>query len=306
MPAALSKLRLKQMLAFAAKQPPAKARAFVRALCPLCCGEQKTPPLAAQHFEKRQHAITAMQSAIRRHLDYAKHETLRKIEKAFRNGDIKAPLKSADAHGVAWDLIFDREEFGDGLLASLREESATALHTAGNQLYAELGRDDPWTLPDPKAKAFLDARANKLKGVSDEIHKAIQAEVKAGLDKGESLAKISKRISDKFDDISEGRAATIASTETSAAYGFARQEGMTSAGIKYKRWLTSHLPNVRDTHAEAEEDEANQRVPIDEPFSVGGEDLMYPGDENGSPENVINCHCVSLAVEDDEEEGDEL
>jgi len=250
-----------------------------------------------KHFDKRQPVIAAMHAAIVRHLDFARHETLRKLEKASREKD--GPIKSANA-GVAFDLIFDQAEFADGLFAALRKESANALHTAGNQLFEEIGRDDAWTMPDPKAKAFLDQRANLLKDVPDEIHKAIEEEVKAGLDKGESLAKISKRISDKFGEIGEGRAATIASTETGAAYGYGRQEGMRDAGIKYKSWLTSHLPTVRDTHAEAEEDDANQRVPIDEPFSVGGEDLMYPGDENGSPENVINCHCIALGVDDDD------
>ena len=30
----------------------------------------------------------------------------------------------------------------------------------------------------------------------------------------------------------------------------------------------------------------------DEPFDVGGEALMYPGDPSGSPENTINCYCI--------------
>jgi hypothetical protein len=30
-----------------------------------------------------------------------------------------------------------------------------------------------------------------------------------------------------------------------------------------------------------------------EPFDVGGEELMYPRDPSGSPENTINCHCFS-------------
>ena len=33
-------------------------------------------------------------------------------------------------------------------------------------------------------------------------------------------------------------------------------------------------------------------VNVDQPFNVAGEDLMYPRDPNGSPENTINCHCL--------------
>ena len=37
-------------------------------------------------------------------------------------------------------------------------------------------------------------------------------------------------------------------------------------------------------------------IPLDEPFVVAGEELMYPGDQDGSPENIINCHCIQIAV----------
>jgi hypothetical protein len=32
-----------------------------------------------------------------------------------------------------------------------------------------------------------------------------------------------------------------------------------------------------------------------------GEELMYPGDKNGSPENIINCRCSIILMP---EEGD--
>jgi hypothetical protein len=34
-----------------------------------------------------------------------------------------------------------------------------------------------------------------------------------------------------------------------------------------------------------------QVVGLDEPFIVGGEQLMYPGDPAGSPGNICNCLC---------------
>ena len=49
---------------------------------------------------------------------------------------------------------------------------------------------------------------------------------------------------------------------------------------------------MRETHAAAEK----QTVGIDEPFIVGGAELMFPGDPAGPPEEVINCHCVQIAV----------
>ncbi len=260
--------------------------------------DPKKVALAAAHFKKREPVIASMHAAIKRQLDYAKFETLRKIEKSAR---LKAAaVKSAEGTRFVSDLVFDPDEFRDGLFATLRSESTDALQLAGDQLFEELGRDEPFVMADPKALTFLNERENKLADIPDEIHAEISDEIKTALDEGSTLKQIAQRVSDKFDQISEGRAANIASTETAAAFGYARQEGMKQAGIATKRWLTSHLPNVREWHAEAEDDPRNQNVPVDGPFIVGGESLMYPGDGAGSPANVCNCHCV--AVEGIEEE----
>ena len=85
-------------------------------------------------------------------------------------------------------------------------------------------------------------------------------------------------------------------TETCAAYGFARDVAMRDAGIEFKAWLSSHGPRVRPAHAEAEAHYGKHPIPLDEPFVVDGEELMYPGDASGSPGNIINCQCIQLAV----------
>jgi uncharacterized protein with gpF-like domain len=192
--------------------------------------------------------------------------------------------------------MFDRQRFADGLLIALRNESADALQAAADQLLEEVGYSDPWSMPDPIVRGFIETRQNLLSGVPDEIFTAIENEISAGVQAGESIRDLAKRITAGFENVSRGRATTIASTETGAAYGFARQHAMKQAGVKHKNWLTSHLPNVRLAHWQAELNPENQRIPLEQPFNVGGEDLMFPGDEHGSPENTINCHCVALAA----------
>ncbi len=51
-----------------------------------------------------------------------------------------------------------------------------------------------------------------------------------------------------------------------------------------------HDSKTREDHAEAD----GQEVGMDEPFDVGGEQLMYPGDPAGSAGNVINCRCTVI------------
>ena len=85
--------------------------------------------------------------------------------------------------------------------------------------------------------------------------------------------------------------------DRSAVYGAGRAKAMRQAGVQYKAWLTSGNANVRAAHLVAgEEYSPAKAIPIDEPYIVDGEELMFPGDDAGSAGNVINCHCVSIAV----------
>lgn len=88
------------------------------------------------------------------------------------------------------------------------------------------------------------------------------------------------------------RAERIARTEIqaarqAAAFAVALAEVEDGRPMK-KIWHTARDERVRDWHAAAH----GQEQPIDKPFTVGGEELDYPGDrEHGSAANTIQCRC---------------
>lgn len=59
-----------------------------------------------------------------------------------------------------------------------------------------------------------------------------------------------------------------------------------------KEWATQGDQRVRQAHLDADSD----IVPANQPFTVGGQFLMYPGDTSlgATVDNVINCRCSSL------------
>lgn len=61
-----------------------------------------------------------------------------------------------------------------------------------------------------------------------------------------------------------------------------------------KRWLATRDPRVRADHLGAD----GQVRKIDEPFEVGGELMLYPGDSSlgASLGNVIQCRCTTIPV----------
>jgi hypothetical protein len=60
-----------------------------------------------------------------------------------------------------------------------------------------------------------------------------------------------------------------------------------SATVYTMTWQTQSDDRVRPDHDDAD----GQTVAAGETFTVGGEELLFPGDENGSEANTINCRC---------------
>ena len=73
----------------------------------------------------------------------------------------------------------------------------------------------------------------------------------------------------------------------------AAMAGYEEAGAEGKEFIATPDERTRDGHAEAD----GQVVALAEPFIVrnaDGEDeeLMFPGDPNGSASNSCNCRCT--------------
>jgi hypothetical protein len=234
---------------------------------------------------------------IRNSLMDARREVLRKIE---AQGPLLLGLGATQTRALAADFIFDLLNWQKGLQVSLRGTAAAILQEAGAALVKEeLGKDDPWKMPPAEALKFLRERENKIAGAAAEVHGTIMGELQEGIDKGDTTAELAGRVKAAFNEIADGRALTIARTETSMAYGTARQQAMQDVGIQWKKWLTSGNDNVRSAHRAMN----NQVVGIHEKFTVVNpktgewDQVEHPGDPGGAPWNVINCHCVSVATE---------
>ena len=243
------------------------------------------------HMKARQPLIDRLHSIIKFHLQWAQRDTLRKMREITPWEPWQANAKDDGSH-----VIFDQKDFAESLMSAVSREYAGILDDAGTQLFEELGEGEApesgFTLPGDDVKRFIAGRQNFLAGASQEIWDEVRAAYLQGREEGDSRNELADRIKKAFAGIEDGRARTVASTETAAAYGYARHQGLLQAPtIKSKRWLCA-FDNSRAAHIEAH----GQTVPIGEPFTVMGEELMYPGDESGSPENVINCHCIELAA----------
>lgn len=225
-------------------------------------------------------------SRFRRHLNDARNRTLAKI------GEASNPM-GASAKAGALDLIFDLApwlaEFTNGM-ASI---SRAAMEAAGLELWTdELMRDDALTMPAAQVLQALQQRENLLAGAGTKVWEEVRGELQAGIENGDTMDELAKRIRAAFKGIDEGRAMTIATTETTVAYEVGRDMVFKAAGVQWTQWLVSGLGNSRHSHLAAD----GQIREVGTPFDVGGYQLHFPGDPTAPPKEVINCNCVRIAV----------
>jgi HK97 family phage portal protein len=171
------------------------------------------------------------------------------------------------------------EEFLPFLTEVLREAGADALKLVGSSPI--------FILPDHIA-SWMEKRAQFfVRSINETTFDNLKGQFNQSLDNGEDRSQLVKRIQETYGNISKGRAATIARTEIQSASQKGQLEGYKQAGLRTKIWVATNDHRTRHAHAAAD----GQEVPLDMPFTVGGEALMFPGDSNGSAENTINCRC---------------
>jgi hypothetical protein len=155
----------------------------------------------------------------------------------------------------------------------------------------------------PGVDLFIRDRAQQLAGqVTKTTYNAIRDQMTEGINAGESIPDLAARITSVF-DATTARATTIARTEVISAYNGAALEGMRAVNetdselVGGQEWIATGDDRCRDEHQDAQD---AGPVGFDEFFIVGGEQLQYPGDPAGSPENVINCRCTIAFLTPDE------
>lgn len=113
---------------------------------------------------------------------------------------------------------------------------------------------------------------------------------------GDDYSKLADRLQ-SVTNMNRSSAIRNARAAVTRARGAGRQDRMENLAeqgcITTKIWDDVHdsIPPERPEHWAA----SGQEVPYDEPFIVGGEELMYPGDPAGSGWNIYNCRCREKA-----------
>lgn len=207
-----------------------------------------------------------------------KYNRLQKLEKEIRSEVVKLTGKNSRALTAGL-----KEQYKEGYYrASFAIEKNANLMLGFGSLNPDVVKaavDNP--LMD-LAKTRL--RANTIATINQGI---IQ-----GLIRGEGYRNITKRLKNNMEE-SVNNLRRIVNTETHRVQMTARNDSFGEAvekGVKMKkRWVAAVDERVRDSHQDLDGEE----VEYNQPFS---NDIMFPGESGGEPEEVINCRCSYIGV----------
>lgn len=192
------------------------------------------------------------------------------------------------------DAIFNLGAEGLALREATQPFIKESVKKAGQKAIDKIGVDLLFNVNNPRVDILIDQFQNRLSKVNNTTYNNIKEIIRQAYDEGWSTAQLEQEIRDLYSNFSKVRSTRIAMTEMNGVVNGGSFEGYREAGVENKEWMTA--PGANYPRHEEYDGLDGQIVPVDQPFVVGGALMMYPGDPDGPPEEVINCHCTFAAV----------
>jgi HK97 family phage portal protein len=209
------------------------------------------------------------------------------VLKAFADTGESGAIRAVSRQEAAWTKLYNdtilavAEDFGRRTVQSLKHDGYTSMEIK-------------FTL-DIFTRTVLDwigvEGAKRVVGIMDTTKAQIRKELSAGVANGEGIYDLSKRLQGMYTSFSNVRAERIARTEVISASSLGSQTAALATNLPLeKEWIATFDSRTRDPHAHAH----GQRVSIAEPYIVGGQKLMFPGDTSlgATGDNTIQCRCT--------------
>ena len=124
------------------------------------------------------------------------------------------------------------------------------------------------------------ASEHTLNRVDDNINQILTD----GYREGKGINDVSRRITERFDQLRTWEATRIARTEIHTAQNMGMMSSYESLGVEYTQWKAAHDKRTRISHRDID----GEIIPFGGMYS---NKLKFPGDKSGKIEEWINCRC---------------
>jgi hypothetical protein len=196
------------------------------------------------------------------------------------------------------DEVFRPQDFADTVRTKTNPVRLATIEAAIAEGLSLAGVD--FDVTNPLVAGVLDRTGAKVTRITDTTRAGIMRTIGYAYEQGLSIPDTASLLRQAIEGASQYRSEMIARTEMAGLVNggdvaAARIVGE-ETGIAYeKQWLTAD--GAEHPRHELYDGLDGQTVGLEEPFDVGGEPLLYPGDPDGSPEETINCRCTVIMLD---------
>lgn len=207
----------------------------------------------------------------------------------WKQSQVYAGGRWANARETVVRRVYDANSAAARLL---NEERAAVYRESYNRTAYEIEKRTGVTLRALKGKPPLqDYRLNEQKDEAWNERKVNNA-ARAGITSGESLNDTAKRIAHNLAQQNRDAFLRTARTSLTGAQNAGRDAAMRAAmdaGVAVRKmWIATLDHRTRDAHRELD----GQVADIDQPFTVYGQTIRFPGDPQAPPALTYNCRCT--------------
>jgi len=242
----------------------------------------------------------------------AKEKPVVPLAEDFLEGQVKKIVSAAGKlktlQGSLAEGLHDKEAESDRYLKKMLPWYTDAAQSAGNagmvtskgQLYTLEQKDDDilggiFSLTPELEKLLHKIITHSGTKINEFTMSLIEDMLKIAIADSWTVEEFTQEIGIKLRSFINHRARRIARTETAKVENWGQHQGYEqSEFVNARGWLSAFTDDTRQTHMDADAQYSNNPLSLDQPFVVGGEELMYPGDYRGSAGNVINCLCSTF------------
>lgn len=143
-------------------------------------------------------------------------------------------------------------------------------------------------LTNPLVERVLEQLGRRITHITETQRAITMLAIDDARKEGLSIPDTAKRIVEKSSShYSTNRGKLIARTELAAAKNGGSLAAAKLVGVTTKQWLATGDSRTRPSHRDAD----GQIVNVNDYFNVGVDLLGFPGDPNGSINEIANCRC---------------
>jgi len=208
---------------------------------------------------------------LKSYFDEQEEEVLKNIENR------KAAIRKED--------IYEIQKWNKKLLKAAKPLLLEIIQEGADNAREELGIEVAWNIDNPKVNKWIQEESGtKIKGINETTLEQLRITLQDGIDLGEGVDDLAKRVRETFENARGYRAEVIARTETLNSFRFGNAELYREAGVEKMQWWAA----LDERLCEICEELHGQVFTIDEYEQQVSK--IHP-----------QCRCIGVSVKNDQE-----